>query len=108
MIRGKCTTIRSLALILTLCLGLLLSGCGKETPKVYRVGILIGFIPFEKVADGFKSEMAKLGFKALPLRDVCSNLDANVSPVNPSNGSVIVDIPFLVDRVLVLPDLHTA
>ena len=42
---------------------LLWSGCEAEKPRVYRVGILVGFPPFISVVDGFKAEMAKLGYK---------------------------------------------
>ncbi|HEY4689390.1 MAG TPA: ABC transporter substrate-binding protein [Anaerolineae bacterium] len=41
---------------------LLLSGCAASQPKVYRVGILIGFAPFAEIADGFKAKMADLGY----------------------------------------------
>ena len=37
-------------------------GC-TEKPRVYRVGVLDGFPPFAAVVDGFKSEMAELGYK---------------------------------------------
>lgn len=41
---------------------LLLSGCsGTAQPKVYRVGIF-GFVAFGQIADGFKAEMAELGY----------------------------------------------
>lgn len=38
------------------------SGCAKKTEKVYRVGILSGLDFFASTADGFKEEMAKLGY----------------------------------------------
>ena len=37
-------------------------GCGKKEQKVYRVGILCSFAPFIDIADGFKAEMAELGY----------------------------------------------
>ena len=39
------------------------SGCNTEKPRVCRAGILVGFPPFIRVVDGFKNEMAKLGYK---------------------------------------------
>ncbi len=42
---------------------LLWSGCEAEKPRVYRVGILVGFPPFISVVDGFKAEMAGLDYK---------------------------------------------
>jgi putative ABC transport system substrate-binding protein len=40
---------------------LLLSGCGTQKPKVYRVGIMaLSF--FEVIADGFKAKMTELGY----------------------------------------------
>jgi putative ABC transport system substrate-binding protein len=41
---------------------LLLSGCGAEEPKVYRVGVLSGLDFFADTADGFKAGMAELGY----------------------------------------------
>jgi putative ABC transport system substrate-binding protein len=41
--------------------GLLLSGCGAEKPKVYRVGVL-ALSPFAVIADGFKEGMTELGY----------------------------------------------
>jgi putative ABC transport system substrate-binding protein len=41
---------------------LLLSGCGTEKPKVYRVGILSGLSFAVDAVDGFKAGMAKLGY----------------------------------------------
>ena len=43
-------------------IGLLVSGCGAEEPKVYRVGILSGLSFITDIADGFKAEMAELGY----------------------------------------------
>ena len=50
--------------ILTLAalLALLLSGCGAEKPKVYKVGILNGFPPFAELGEGFKAKMTDLGY----------------------------------------------
>lgn len=41
---------------------LLLSGCGAQQPKTYRVGVLSGLAPFASMADGFKAKMAELGY----------------------------------------------
>jgi putative tryptophan/tyrosine transport system substrate-binding protein len=41
---------------------LLLSACGTEKPRVYRVGIVGGVEVFAGVADGFKAKMAELGY----------------------------------------------
>ncbi len=43
-------------------IALLLSGCGAEKPKVYKVGIISGTDAFLAIADGFKSKMAELGY----------------------------------------------
>jgi putative ABC transport system substrate-binding protein len=40
----------------------LLYGCNAEKPKVYRVGVLVGFVPFLEVVKEFKTEMGKLGY----------------------------------------------
>jgi putative ABC transport system substrate-binding protein len=39
-----------------------LSGCGKKTQKVYRVGIVSGAEPFTDIAVGFKAKMTELGY----------------------------------------------
>jgi putative ABC transport system substrate-binding protein len=49
-------------LSLVVVLALLLSGCGTEEPKVYRVGILSGLDYMAGAADGFKEAMAELGY----------------------------------------------
>lgn len=42
---------------------MLMSACGQaQTPKVYKVGVLIGLGFASPIADGFKSEMTKLGY----------------------------------------------
>ena len=41
---------------------MLLSGCGTEKPKVYRVGIISGADAFATIADGFKAGMTELGY----------------------------------------------
>jgi putative ABC transport system substrate-binding protein len=41
---------------------LLLSGCGAEKPKVYRVGILCGLDYITSIPDGFKAGMTELGY----------------------------------------------
>lgn len=38
------------------------SGCGKKTQNVYRVGIVSGAEPFANIADGFKTKMTELGY----------------------------------------------
>ncbi|MBN1220389.1 MAG: ABC transporter substrate-binding protein [Anaerolineae bacterium] len=48
-------------LILAALFTLLLSGCGAEQPKVYRVGILGGG-SMAVISDGFKAGMAELGY----------------------------------------------
>jgi putative ABC transport system substrate-binding protein len=49
-----------LTLLVAICI--LLSGCGKKTQKVHRVGILSGAEPFANIADGFKTKMTELGY----------------------------------------------
>lgn len=49
-------------LIWVVVFALLLSGCGAEKPKVYRVGIISGTDAFLSIADGFKAGMAELGY----------------------------------------------
>ncbi len=39
-----------------------LSGCGKKTQKVYRIGIVSGAEPFIDITDGFKAKMTELGY----------------------------------------------
>ena len=39
-----------------------LSGCDKNKPKVYRVGILSGLDPIVSIADSFKAKMTELGY----------------------------------------------
>ena len=52
-----------LALLLgSVLVGLLISGCGTEESKVYRVGILSGLDFFADTADGFKAKMTELGY----------------------------------------------
>ncbi len=41
---------------------MLLSGCGAQQPKVYRVGILSGLGSFATTVDGFKAQMTELGY----------------------------------------------
>ncbi|MBN1934861.1 MAG: ABC transporter substrate-binding protein [Anaerolineae bacterium] len=41
---------------------LLLGGCAKAGPKVYKVGLLSGVDAFNSVMDGFKAKMAELGY----------------------------------------------
>jgi putative ABC transport system substrate-binding protein len=50
----------ALAMLMMGCL--FLSGCGAQTSKVYRVGILNGFAPFGGIEDGFKAKMTELGY----------------------------------------------
>jgi putative ABC transport system substrate-binding protein len=49
-------------LIWAVVIALLLSGCGPEKPKVYRVGILSGIDFATPTADGFKEKMTELGY----------------------------------------------
>jgi len=54
---------RMLLITLLVMVGLLLSGCGtRETPKVYRVGLLSGVGAFNSVIDSFKAKMTELGY----------------------------------------------
>ncbi|MFH0919117.1 MAG: ABC transporter substrate-binding protein [Fibrobacterota bacterium] len=53
---------RSFALILCAVCTLLMCGCAKKTPKVYRVGIISGAEYFTSIADGFKAKMTELGY----------------------------------------------
>lgn len=41
---------------------LFLNGCSKETPEVYRVGILSGLDYIAEATDGFKAGMSELGY----------------------------------------------
>lgn len=41
---------------------LLISGCGAEQPRVYRVGVLAGLHYFARVTDGFKAGMTEHGY----------------------------------------------
>jgi putative ABC transport system substrate-binding protein len=50
------------ALLLSILVGLLMSGCGAQKPKVYRVGVLSGMSYAADVTDGFKAGMAELGY----------------------------------------------
>jgi putative tryptophan/tyrosine transport system substrate-binding protein len=43
-------------------IAMLLSGCGAQETKVYRVGILSGFEFFYSAVDGFKAKLAELGY----------------------------------------------
>lgn len=47
-------------LLVVVCL--FLSGCGKETQKVYRVGIIGGVKSFADIGKGFKTKMSQLGY----------------------------------------------
>jgi putative ABC transport system substrate-binding protein len=49
-------------LVLVIVMGLLVSGCGAPKPKVYRVGVLSGLDYVAVITDGFKAEMAELGY----------------------------------------------
>ena len=49
-------------LIWVVVFALLLSGCGAEKPKVYRVGILCGLDYIANIPDGFKAGMTELGY----------------------------------------------
>jgi putative tryptophan/tyrosine transport system substrate-binding protein len=48
--------------ILLVVVCVLLSGCGKKTQKVHRVGILSGLDYFADTTDGFKTKMTELGY----------------------------------------------
>jgi putative ABC transport system substrate-binding protein len=51
-----------LLLILLVAICTLLSGCGKKTQKVYRVGVLSGLNYVADITDGFKEKMTELGY----------------------------------------------
>jgi putative ABC transport system substrate-binding protein len=51
-----------LVVALLIVAGLLMSDCGTEQPKVYRVGILSGLEFAASTADGFKEKMTELGY----------------------------------------------
>jgi putative ABC transport system substrate-binding protein len=52
------------AFVVLVVVSALVSGCGaEESSKIHRVGILNGFAPFTDIAEGFKAEMAELGYK---------------------------------------------
>ena len=46
----------------SLLVGLMVGGCGAQKPKVYRVGVLSGLNFVADITDGFKAEMAELGY----------------------------------------------
>ncbi|MHC1742729.1 MAG: ABC transporter substrate binding protein [Syntrophobacteraceae bacterium] len=48
--------------ILIVAFSLLWHGCGAESPRVYRVGILCGLDVFASTVDGFKAKMFDLGY----------------------------------------------
>ena len=50
-------------LLMVICILIVaLSGCGKEEPKVYRVGILCGLDYIADISDSFKTRMTELGY----------------------------------------------
>jgi putative ABC transport system substrate-binding protein len=53
---------RILVLTLLVMFCVFVSGCGKKTQKVYRVGILTSFAPMLSIAEGFKAGMTELGY----------------------------------------------
>lgn len=57
----RCRVLQGFLLMAWL-LGFLLSSCGREPTKMNRVGILCGLEVFATTVDGFKAEMAKLGY----------------------------------------------
>ncbi|MBN2390198.1 MAG: ABC transporter substrate-binding protein [Anaerolineae bacterium] len=60
-LQSKTGNLRRL-LVIVVVAGLLLSGCGKPSPKVYRVGVLSGLDFVASITDGFKEGMAELGY----------------------------------------------
>lgn len=56
----KCTAIHKI-FFSTLIIALLLNACTKK-PKVYQVGVISGADPFLSSVEGFKAEMANLGY----------------------------------------------
>lgn len=55
------TVTRWKILVCAVAVALFLSGCGEKKPKVCRIGILNGFLPFSGIIDGFKAKMNELG-----------------------------------------------
>ncbi len=53
---------KTLIIIFLMITGLLLTACGAEKPKVYRVGILSGLDFFADTIDGFKAGMTERGY----------------------------------------------
>jgi putative tryptophan/tyrosine transport system substrate-binding protein len=51
-----------LTLLVLVAICTLLSGCGKKTQKVYRVGILCGLDYIADIPDSFKAKMTELGY----------------------------------------------
>jgi putative ABC transport system substrate-binding protein len=50
-------------LLLVVVISALVSGCGAEEPKVYKVGVLAGISFVADITEGFKEGMAELGYK---------------------------------------------
>ena len=81
-------------LVLIVVGNLLVSGCGAEQPKVYRVGILNGFSPFGDIAEGFKAKMTDLGY--VEGKNIV--YDVQVSNFDPAEEERIVK-QFVTDKV---------
>ncbi|MCB8980854.1 MAG: ABC transporter substrate-binding protein [Ardenticatenaceae bacterium] len=61
--QGRTNLSRSISLLLLIVLmALLISSCGAEETKTYRVGILVGISFLEDISNGFKEGMADLGY----------------------------------------------
>jgi putative tryptophan/tyrosine transport system substrate-binding protein len=60
--RKKFTSRLTSIIVLTATLVLVLSGCAKAPPKIYRVGVLSGLGFIADITDGFKAKMAELGY----------------------------------------------
>lgn len=48
--------------LLFVAISMLMADCGRQQPKMYRVGILSGLDYFADTANGFKSQMTELGY----------------------------------------------
>ncbi len=59
----KMKLIRQILVLALTVVCMLLAGCGKKTPKVYRIGTLSGLEVFASTTEGFKAGMTELGYK---------------------------------------------
>lgn len=92
---------RTIFLLIVLAV-LLLSGCGAEKPKVYRIGVLSGLEFFTKITDGFKEGMTALDY--VEGKNVTYDVQ-NVATVDPDAYKRILQkfVADKVDLILVFP-----